>query len=91
MGATGKVVGFYGGPSFNPSTDPDLVFSCKDGGFGRSIAVLWDVDKDGFNDVAVGAYQAQIDNTDTGRLFILKGGDGPRMVNLDANPSRSFD
>ena len=34
----------------------------------------------------MGAYQAQVDNTDTGRLFILKGGNGNREVNLDADP-----
>jgi hypothetical protein len=90
MEAAGKVIGFYGGESFSLSTDPeaypDVVFGCRDRGFGRSIAVIWDVDNDGYSDVAVGAYQAQVDNTDTGRLFILKGGAGDRAVNLDADP-----
>ena len=90
MGAAGKVVGFYSGESSSLLTDvkpvPDLVFSCRDGGFGRSIAVIWDLDDDGYNDVAVGAYQAQVDNTDTGRLFILKGGAGDREINLNENP-----
>ncbi len=89
MGASGKVIGYTGGSGF-PSTataSPDLVFSSKDRGFGRAISVIWDVDDDGYNDVAVGAYQAQIDKTDIGRLFILKGGEGIRTpVNLDANP-----
>jgi len=90
MEAAGKVVGFYGGDAFSPATDPeaypDVVFSCKDRGFGRSMAVIWDVDKDGYNDVAVGAFQAEVDNTDTGRLFILAGGVGNRAVNIDAIP-----
>ena len=89
MGASGKVIGYTGGSGF-PSTataSPDLVFSSTDRGFGRAISVIWDVDDDGYNDVAVGAYQAQIDNTDIGRLFILKGGEkNSTPVYLDTNP-----
>jgi len=93
MEAAGKVIGFYGGPSFrlasDPEAEPDVVFNCADRGFGRSIAVLWDVDKDGYKDVAIGAYQAQLSYTDidTGRVFIVSGGSGLRSVDLDANPA----
>ncbi len=86
LGASGKVIVFYGGQTFAP-LNPDVVFSSKDSGFGRSMAVLGDIDKDGFNDVAIGAYQAAIGNPDSGRLFILKGGTGPLSIDLDATPT----
>jgi len=93
MEAAGKVVGFYGGETFSKpgdfDADPEVVFYCGDRGFGRSLAVIPDVDDDGFNDLAVGAYQAAIGNTDTGRLFILKGGAGSRDVDLDAAAAAS--
>lgn len=84
--ASGKVIGFYGAKSsFPASPTPDVVFSSADAGFGRSIAVLWDLDGDNFRDLAVGADQATIDDTiDSGRLFILRGGTGKRIVNADA-------
>ena len=77
MEAAGKVIGYYGGDSFSPSAGPDVAFSSRDTGFGRAIAVLWDVNSDGYNDVAVGAYRAPaiIGDTETGRLSILAGGD----------------
>jgi len=89
LGASGKVIGFYGARgSFSPSANPDVVFSSMDSGFGRNIAVLWDLNRDGFRDVAVGAHQAVIANvSETGRLFILKGGSGKRTVNADVGLS----
>ncbi len=83
IGASGKVAGFYGGSAF-PSPGPDLNISSRDGGFGRAIEVIWDINRDGFRDVAVGAYQAAVDNVaDVGRLFIVKGGAGVRTINAD--------
>ena len=80
MEASYKVIGYYGGDAFSPSAVPDVVFSSRDSGFGRAIAVLWDVDNDGYNDVAVGAYKAEIEDIDTGRLYILGG--GPSSLDL---------
>lgn len=83
LGASGKVIVYLGGASFSPVT-PDIVFTSRDAGFGRAIAVLWDVNGDGFRDVALGAFQAVISGiADCGRLFVLKGGPGPGTVNAD--------
>ena len=81
--ANGKVIVYYGSRgSFAPSpSGPDVVISSSDSGFGKSIAVLWDLDGDGCKEVAVGADQATVgDVMDSGRLFIVKGGTGPRTV-----------
>ena len=92
MQASGKVIAYHGGGSFlppnpanpNEPSSPDVVFTSKDAGFGRAITVLWDADRDGFRDVAVGADQATIHGArDSGRLFILRGGSGKRTVNAD--------
>ena len=77
MEAAYKLIGYYGGQDFSPSAVPDIAFSSnRVSGFARAIAVLWDVDNDGYNDVAVGAYKAAMDanDIDTGRLYILGGG-----------------
>lgn len=80
MEASYKLIGYYGGNDFSPPAVPDVVFSSRDRGFGRAIAVLWDVNNDGYNDVAVGAYKAEIEDIDTGRLYILGG--GPSSLDL---------
>ena len=86
MQASGKVICYYGvRGAFAPApASPDAVFSCADAGFGRAIKVLWDLDGDGYKDIAMGADQATIDNViDSGRLFILRGGSGPRTVDVN--------
>jgi len=73
--ASGKVICFFGVKNipFTPST-PDVVFTGTDAGFGKSIAILADLNGDGFKDVAVGADQVAIGGvTYCGRLHILKG------------------
>jgi hypothetical protein len=86
MQASGKVVAYYGSPgAFVPNpAGPDAVFSSADSGFGKAIAVLGDLNGDGFREVAIGADQATINDVpDSGRLFILKGGAGARTINAD--------
>jgi len=76
MEASYKVIGYYGGTNFSAAADPDVVYGSRDSGFGRSMAVIGDVNRDGYNDLAVGAYKAAMDadDIDTGRLYILAGG-----------------
>ena len=74
MEASMKVIGYYGGSNFFASASPDVSYMNRDTGFGRSIAVIPDINNDGYNDVAVGAYKAAIEDIDTGRLYILGGG-----------------
>lgn len=85
--ASGKVNVYYGVKgSFAPNPDlPDVVFKSSDAGFGKSMAVLPDLNGDGLKDFAVGADQATIGGVpSSGRLFILAGGVGQRSVNADA-------
>lgn len=86
MGASGKVIGYFGGDSFPSEEGPEVVFESGDRRFGRSIAVLWDVDGKGCNDVAVGAHEAAVgDDRYNGRLYILGGGPslGDGLSSLD--------
>jgi hypothetical protein len=88
MQASGKVVAYYGSPgSFVPNpAGPDVVCSSADAGFGKAIAVLGDLDGDGFREVAIGADLATVNEVaESGRLFILKGGTGARTINADVS------
>jgi hypothetical protein len=86
--ASGKVICYYGKSTF--ATDPlpptpDVTFTSTDSGFGKSIAVLTDLNGDGFRDVAVGADQVAIGGvTYCGRLHILKGTNLKGNYNADA-------
>ncbi len=84
IGAAGKVLVYYGRPDFNPATiPPDVVISSADGGFGSALAVLSDLDGDGFKEIIIGAPKATVNgNAEQGRLYIVKGGSGPRTINL---------
>ncbi len=84
--ASGKVIGLYGAKgTFAPApAGPDVVFTSADTGFGKSIAVLPDLNGDYLKDIAVGADPASIGGVaNSGRLAILKGGVGKRAVNVD--------
>lgn len=89
ISAVGKVLVYYGGSSFNPKINsPDLTITGSASGFGKTIAVIGDVNKDGFNDIAIGAPNATINNhRDTGSVYIVKGGTGTRTINVDSSPS----
>lgn len=90
ISTSGKVLGFYGsGTAFAPDiTKPDVTIASKATDFGRAIEVIGDVNGDGFNDVAIGAPKATVGgNRDTGMMFIVKGGAGPRTVDLATAPA----
>jgi len=85
--ASGKVLIHYGASgSFAPSpASPKAVLQSTAAGFGRTMAVLPDLDGDGCRDVAVAADQATVAGIgNSGSLFILRGGRGDRTVNADA-------
>jgi len=88
ISASGKVLGYYGGSSFTPNLDsPDLMITSSATGFGKSIAVMGDVDNDGYKDMVIGAPNAVINNKrDTGSIYIIKGGTGVRTIDLNSSP-----
>lgn len=87
--SNGKVLGYYGSNTFAPTIDaPDVTISSPATDFGRSITVIGDVDGDNFKDVAISAPKATVGTSrDTGMLFIVKGGAGPRTVVLNPAPA----
>ncbi|MFZ3089220.1 MAG: FG-GAP-like repeat-containing protein [Nitrospirota bacterium] len=96
ISVSGKVLGFYGvsaGALFAPNINsPDLTISSSASGFGKTIAVLGDLNGDGYGDIAIGAPNAvvtlgTVSNRDTGSLYIIKGGTGARTVNLNSSPA----
>lgn len=90
IGATGKVLAFYGKPGFNPSTgSPDVTITSSDSKFGTALAVVKDLNGDSFNELVIGAPQATValNNVNTarvGRVYIVKGGGGIRTINLSS-------
>ena len=69
-------------------SDPNINLSAGDG-FGRSIANLGDIDGDGTDDLAVGAWRDDTGGSNKGAIYILfmnKAGTAPKAVaKLDSN------
>lgn len=89
ISAAGKVLCYYGGPGFDPRTDePDVKITGTAAGFGKAIAIVGDLNGDGFGDIVIGAPNAVVGgNRDTGSVYIVNGGTGKRTVNADAPTS----
>ena len=86
ISASGKVLGYYGGTSFAPSIDsPNVTISSSASGVGKTIAVIGDIDNDGYKEIVIGAPNATINsNRDTGSIYIIKGGTGMRTISLNS-------
>jgi hypothetical protein len=91
IGASGKVLVYYGKPGFNPATGtPDVTISNTDSKFGSSLAVMGDLNGDGFNELVIGAPNATASvngatKVRVGRVYLVKGGMGNRNINLTVN------
>lgn len=87
LGASGKVLGFYGAAAFAPTVDvPDVVVSSTAADFGRALLVGPDYDGDGLAELVVGAGKAKLGNDrDVGSVYVVRGGTGTRTVALTAS------
>ena len=71
----GAVYIFYGGPSMDANYDVKLVGENVYDNFGYSVSSAGDVNKDGYDDIIVGApYYDDGSNTDAGAVYIFYGG-----------------
>jgi hypothetical protein len=87
--ATGKVLVYYGKSDFmtNPG-GPSVTVSRNSilaSGYGKALSLLPDLNADGFKELLIGATQEAISGgTDTGAVYVVKGGAGVRTISLDA-------
>ncbi len=91
-----KVLAFHGKPGFAPDADAaDVTIGSTASHFGDALAVLDDLDGDGYREIAIGvpAFYAipapTASNPMTslkGRVYVVRGGAGTRTVNLSPPP-----
>jgi len=84
-----KVLGFYGGAGFAPETDlANLTIDSTASHFGDSLAVLDDLNGDGFREIAIGvpalyAIPRPLPQH-RGIVYLVKGGAGDRTIDMAA-------
>src|SRR3990172_4125532 len=76
VSASGKVLVYYGSAGFNPTIDsPSLTISNAAGGFGKSIAVIGDIDGVAGGEIAIGAPTATVNSiSNVGSVYVVQGG-----------------
>ncbi len=70
----GKAYIYYGGSSMDSTADITFSGGTSLDNFGISVSSAGDVNGDGYNDVIVGATQAYMGTTETGKAYIYYGG-----------------
>lgn len=84
-----KVLVYYGGPGFAPETDDaDVTIDSTAAHFGDSLAILEDLDGDGYREIAIGvpalyAIPRPLPQH-RGIVYLVRGGEGRRSIDLAA-------
>jgi len=76
----GRAYIYYGGASMNYDADVILSGTADYDNFGSSVSGAGDVNKDGYNDVVVGASSNDAGGIDAGRAYIYYGGAGMDII-----------
>lgn len=78
--AEGKVYLYFGGSPMDNL--PDLIFTGEFLGdaFGASVSPAGDLNKDGFADIMIGAYDSDANGYNSGRVYIYFGGTNPDNI-----------
>ena len=87
--SAGRVLVFFGSRDFRPALDaPDAVLRSAAAGFGKTLAVLGDLNGDGARELAIGAPNNAVRGArDTGSVFIVSVQRGREPLDLDASPA----
>lgn len=89
IGAAKKALVYYGGNTFAPDINaPDAVFTSAAKGFGKTLAVIGDIDGVAGGEIAIGAPNAVltlggVSSRDVGSVYVVSA-EMPAAVNLDA-------
>lgn len=87
--SSAKVMVFFGKAEFAPALDkPDVVYTSKASGFGKTLAVLPDLSGDGHAEIAIGAPTAVVGtDRDVGSVVLAMAHGAAAPIDLDATPA----